>query len=158
MKNILLLLAVLIAATFANAASLTVAQALELRAGLQALDGQTQIIKVKDRDGVVSDTVVQVPYKFSSEARWKIFGALTILKPFLETFDGVRQNVAKVTGADVDPKNEAKAAAFSTEINKELQKRSDDLKLPLLSRADLNLTDNQIPGSVLGALAPIIQP
>jgi hypothetical protein len=159
MKTKLLITALLglFIASLASAASLTVATALELRAGLQALDGQTQIVKVKDRDGVLADSVVVVPYKFTGDTRWKIAGALTIIKPFLDTFDTAKASLIKATGVDVDPKNDAKLAAFNTEINKDLARKSDDLKLPTLTRADLNLADNPIPGSVLSALQSIIK-
>lgn len=151
MKKLVLLF--LLVATLASAASITVSQALELRAGLQALDGQSQVVPQGDAPA----KVVAIPYKFSGDARWKIAGALTALKPLLETFETNRTALAKSTGADVDPKNEVKGLAFATAIKQDLL-RKEEVKLPTLTRADLNLTDNPIPGSVLDALSPIIQP
>jgi hypothetical protein len=151
MKKLILLVSLFVA-SLASAATLTVAQALELRAGATALDGQTQVVP----QGESPAKIVLVPYKLTGDTRWKIASVLTALKPLLDTFDSVRQSVAKSTGADVDPKNEAKAAAFSTEINTQLQ-RKDEVKLPVLTKAELNLNDNPIPGSVLAALQPIIK-
>lgn len=154
MKTKLLIIALLgfFVSSLASAATLTVSEVLELKAGLQALDGQPTLVPAQ---GDQPAKVVSVPYKFSSDARWKIFSALTAVKGTLDTFEAARQDLVKRMGLDTDPKNEAKLTAFTTEISKDLARKT-EVKLPTLSRAELNLTENAIPGSVLAALAPVI--
>lgn len=152
MKKLAVSLLVLFVVTLSSAATLTVREVLELRNGLTNLDGSTQVVAQGDAPA----KVVVVPYTFTSDSRWKIFTALTSLKATAETFEAARTDLVKRLGLAPDEKDPAKLAPFEEALAKDL-KRTVDIKLPTITKADLNLDKNQIPSSVLVLLAPMLK-
>ena len=149
MKKLILSALAALIVNIASAASITIGQAIELRAGLTALDGYQKDVPQGDAPA----KVIVSPYKLSSDTRWKIFSALTAIKPTLETFDAARADLQKRVKLAGDDK--AALAAIDQEAE-QLLARKQDVKLPTLKREELALGGNPIPGSVLVALAPII--
>jgi len=134
----------------------------ELLAGLGALDGYQRIIKDGDKE-----TAVLVPYKIDGAARRIIFRNMARLKPELEEFNKVSQDLFRQIsgGRDVlDPKENPADGPLLTAYNAQNRDLLDadievDLKMILLSRllgGDNEKALNNIPGSVLALLAPII--
>jgi len=156
MKTTLVFLASLLTVAASAAPSLTVQQEVTLASALSALDGHTSIIKVNGQDSAVN-----VAYTFSGDVRWKIRDDLAALQPKVDAFQKVQQDVLKeVSGGKgfIAPTDATGQATYAMKVD-EAGKHVDENppKLQTFTRADLNLNDNPIPGTVLNALAPLIQ-
>ena len=131
---------------------LTVEQALDLLAGLTALDGHEELVG----EGKQQQKIV-VPYTLGGPLRQAIFHDITATKPVAADFQNARNAVvielSKGAGK-LDPGSpESAKLALQTQA---MMAQPVDLKLDRIKLADLKLDSNPIPGTVLAQLAPIL--
>lgn len=140
----------------ASEPKLTVAQEINLSNALAALDGHNVIPRVNGQDQAAAN----VAYDFSGDVRWKIRDDLQALQPKVDAWQKVSRDILKDVsgGSMVIPVSDLGRQAIYTSKITEASETIDPSppKLQFLSRADLNLNSNPIPGSVLNLLAPIL--
>jgi len=158
-----LLLASLILSATAFAASpepqpkrLTVQQEINLEQALAALDGHQVVAKVNGQDAVVT-----VSYDFSGAVRWKILDDIGLLEPKLEAWQKANKAIIdRISGGKgfIAQTDGAGQSAYSSAVNDAMTHVDETSpKLETFTRSDLDLDRNPIPGTVLNALAPILQ-
>lgn len=135
-------------------------QALGMPGALPQLEGQPQpIAQGKDGDGKeLPPRILIKPYEFSGKVRWAISKNLLALQEQVKAFEMTRVLLVKEAagGAEKIPdEDHAAISKFTAKLNAIMD---DEVKLELtrLSQDDLKLDVNQIPFSVLTALAPIL--
>jgi hypothetical protein len=129
-------------------------EVIELNRGLAELDGAFKVV-TDPRTG--KDEKVPVAYEFSGKVRFAIARNLTAIKPVIDSLAKTKQAIGEeIAGKGViEVKGEAAVAAFN-------RKWGDALKEPVtvdlqrLTESDLNLDRNQIPGTTINALQPIV--
>lgn len=130
---------------------LTVEQALNISSALMALDGQERSIKENDKD-----RVIKTPYQFSGSTRLIIARDMAVLNEVAKTYNDAR--IALVNQFAIDGKiepNSDNEKKFTIEMKKIIATEQ-DINLTKIKAADLNLDSNQIPGTVLALLNPIL--
>ena len=157
MKTTLVLLTSILTVAAHAAPSMTVQQEVSLANALAALDGHTVIPKVNGQD----QAPASVSYTFSGDVRWKIRDDLAALQPKLDAWQKVQQDILKeVSGGKwfIAPTDAAGQAAYGMKISEAAQHvDANPPKLQTFTRAELDLNENPIPGTVLTALSPLIQ-
>lgn len=155
MKTILFLCS-LASVLSASEPRLTIAQEINLSNALAALDGHNVVPKVSGQD----QPAVNVAYEFSGDVRWKIRDDLQALQPKVDAWQKVSRDILKeVSGGSMvipvaDSVRQSVYAAKITSASEVIDPSPP--KLQFLSREDLNLNSNPIPGSVLNLLSPIL--
>ena len=152
----LLLASVAFAAPADPVKKLTVQQEINLEQALAALDGHTVVAKVNGQDAVVT-----VSYDFSGAVRWKILDDIGLLEPKLEAWQKANKAIIdRISGGKgfIAQTDGAGQAAYALAVNDAMTHVDETSpKLETFARSDLDLDRNPIPGTVLNALAPILQ-
>jgi hypothetical protein len=127
---------------------------LDLDRGLAGLDGAFKVV-TDPRTG--KDEKVPVAYEFTGKVRFAIARNLTAIKPAIEALAKAKQAIGEEIGGKgaTDIKGDAAIAAFNKKWNEVLNEPV-TVDLQRLTESDLNLEKNQIPGTTINALAPII--
>jgi hypothetical protein len=132
----------------------------QLYDALNALDGLEQVVEV---DG--KNKIIKKPYNLSGKVKWNLAKNLRLLKPHVEVFQKVRDDIIReITGGknSVDEKDTAQWLAVINKVS-EVSVQEEDVKgLLILTPKDLGLDDdadtsNQIPLKVLEALDFLIK-
>ncbi len=150
MRKTLLVLATLVACSGAVAADnppVTVEQALNISAGLRALDSY----QARDKEGKPYAS----PYNFSGVTRMNIATNIDRVGAVLKTYQATLNEVIKTMSGGTGTVPGDKMANYNVEVLKMLAAPA-GVSLAKIKEADLKLDENPIPGSVLGLLLPII--
>lgn len=142
----------------AEPAAVTVGQALALITALKNLDGHMIVVK---QNG--ADNIVMTPWEFNNgKLRLRIKSDINILEGALKIAENARQDILKEA---------LKKAGNATELKPgtpeydDYQKQYADMvaqpvpgahDLSRIKASELNLDRNEIPGTVLSALSPIL--
>jgi len=141
---------------------LTVKDAVEVLAGLKALDGFEKVAKVGAGEKT-TDRVVVEAYKFKPAAMWKLAKNTAALKGLVENYGKVRNKLIKDISGGKDeiaekdnPDFKAQQAKFMEDISV-IVDTEEEVMIDKLAQSDLNLDVNSnIPPSVLVSLLPIM--
>lgn len=134
---------------------------IDLVNNLAALDGKTRVIKDGEREQVVRE-----PYKFKPGLRSAIAKNVANLKAvadaYSKTKDGLigqvtggMTQIAEKHGETVNPDFQKQMADFQA-VNNLLLAEIHEVRLVKIKESELNLEANPIPGTVIAALAPIL--
>lgn len=129
---------------------LTVQECLTVLAGLNGLDGRTEMTK--------DNTPVQVPYQFgSAKLRLAIQQNIARLNDLQQGLTKVQQEMFREvagTATEIKP-NTAEMVRYQKMVL-DAQQQPCNINLQRIKADDLKLDKNEIPGSVLGALDKIL--
>lgn len=133
--------------------------ATEIFSGLAGLDGYQKVLKSQDG----TETSALVPYKIDQTVRRIIYKNMKAVKDEVDEYNKVSgEKFKEISGgrdrmdAEKNPGDKEKIEEYNIENRKLLETTVEvDLKLIKLSR--LLCDGNQIPGSVLTVLDPIIE-
>lgn len=143
---------------------LTVAQAIPLGTALRNLDGHLIVIKQNGSDGVV-----MVPWEFGSGVlRLRIANDISIIDASLKLAEDARLNIVKEQLKKLETRTGEKATDLKqgTPEFDEFQKQYNEMvaqpaagtqDLSRIKASELRLDKNEIPVTVLTALAPILE-
>ena len=150
------------AAAAADKPPLSNAQALSMLSALRNLDGHVVVIK---QNG--TDTQVMVPWEFASGTlRLRIARNITALTAVEKSIDDARQAIVKEILKGMPPDKDGKPATTiapgSPEFEQFQRQITDALNagaavdLNRIKASELKLEKNEIPGTAISALSPII--
>lgn len=140
-----------IAASMPETITLTIEQSLNISSALMSLDGQEKIIKDGDKE-----KSVKVPYQLSGNTRLAIAKNMTKLNEIAKSYNDARTALVGQFSVDgkIEP-NSDNEKKFTIEMKKVIATEQ-HLDLTKIKISDLNLDANQIPGTVLALLNPIL--
>jgi hypothetical protein len=127
----------------------------EMHDALVKLDGYDVVVRVEDKDRIVSQS-----YQLSGKARWNIAKNISILGDRIERFSQVRNDLIKqISGGSgvIEASDSEKMGAFQKEIIAVLETEEDVDGILLIQKEGLNLDKNSIPATLLVAIESLIQ-
>jgi hypothetical protein len=134
---------------------LTILKVCQLYDALSALDGLEQVFVIGGEN-----RLVKKPYDFSGKVKWNLAKNVRILRPHVEAFQKVRDDIVKeVTGGKntITDKDGGQWDAVLAKVQEVQSQEEDVTGLLAFTTKDLgldsdDLTSNQIPLKVLEAL------
>jgi hypothetical protein len=133
---------------------LTISQAVRIYAALQSLDQYTKVFK--NADGV--ETPVSVPFNWTPDTRWAIFGNIRILAPIDEDFKKLSDaEVKQRSGGKPSLKQSDDPALFQELVDNVNKIAGKEVEVQLAELPEAEFKNQPVPFSVLAALAPILR-
>lgn len=125
---------------------------LNIHGALSQLDGYERVI-----DDGGKPRIIKEPYRFG-EAVFALAKLRRVVREHVQDYTEARDNLIREIsgGVQIDEENVDQLNRF-TESTGKLLKREVDIELVKLTRAELNLTKNPIPPSVIDALLDVIE-